>query len=310
MPASPDTIGCDVGGASIQFTLLEGSRPLHPLRVPTPKERAGFIEELSAAVLRLVETTGRGRPRPTAIGVGFCGLLDERRRSIVRSTHLPALNGCRLVSILERRTRLSVTLDTDTNAGAVAEATLGAGRGHSRALYVSLGTGLGAALVVGRRPVRVSYHTVGQISEVLINDVATPPCQVRRAESLLSTRGILARARRRGLRRLHSTADLFAAAQAGDRDARQVWLETGQILGRLLHTLVSLWAPDVVIIGGGTAGAAELFLKHAKRQMKAQRSKSEKLPPLKAASQGPMAGAIGAALLARQAEERVPRQRK
>ncbi len=302
MAASPDIIGCDVGGTAIQCALLRGSKPRCSLEVPTPKNRARFIDALSEAVLQLAQKTSHGRrSRPTAVGVGFCGLLDARQRSVIRSTSLPALDGFRLAARLERRTGLLVTLDTDTNAGAVAEAAVGAGRGYSRVLYVSLGTGLGAALVVDRRPVRVSYHTVGQIAGILIADARPASAGTRTAESLLSTRGILQRARRRGMRRPRSTADLFAIARAGDATARAVWREVGQVLGHLLHTLATLWSPDVVVIGGGTTGARQFFLAHAERELEKRWSGSEKLPPLRAARQGPLSGAVGAALLAREA---------
>ncbi len=304
--AHPDTIGCDVGGTSIQATLLRGSRPRHALQIATPTGRNKLVVELSGIILRLVEeTTRQTHAPPAAVGIGFCGLLDGRRRSIVRSTHLPELNGCRLAASVERRTRLPVTLDADTNAGAVAAATLGVGRGFSRVLYVSLGTGLGAALVVDRRPVRASNHTVGQISEILIEDVTAGRHQSARAESLLSSRGILARARRRGIGGLTSTHDLFTAARDRDARARRVWHEVGQILGRLLHTLVSLWSPNVVVVAGGTAGAAEFLLPAAERELgRSMRDTAEKpaeKPALVTPDRARLTGAIGAALLARQA---------
>ena len=308
--AHPDTIGCDVGGTSIQATLLRGSRPRHSLQIATPTGRNELVVELSGMILRLVEeTAGQGHAPPAAVGIGFCGLLDARRRSVVRSTHLPGLNGCRLAASMERRTRLPVILDADTNAGAVAEATLGAGRGFSRVLYVSLGTGLGAALVVDRRAVRASNHTVGQISEILIEDVTHGRRRSARAESLLSGRGILARARRRGIRGMASTHDLFTRARDGNARARRVWREVGQILGRLLHTLVALWSPDVVVIAGGTAGAAELFLPAARRELGRSVTRADRSPSLKTSDQGQLTGAIGAALLARQAMEEEARKR-
>jgi glucokinase len=294
------SIGCDVGGSSIKAALLAASRPRRSLEVATPAGRGELIDAICGLVLRLVEESStRGHAPPGAVGIGFCGLLDARRRSIVRSTHLPELNGCRLASSVERRTRLPVILDADTNAGAVAEATLGAGRGFSRVLYVTLGTGLGAALVVDREPVRASHHTVGQISEIRLRDVG-PGSRDSRAEDLLSGRGILARARREGIRGATSTLDLFTLARQGDTAARGVWREVGQILGRLLHTLVSLWSPDVVITAGGTAGAAELFLPAAEREL-ALSMRGRPPPSLRTPARGRFAGAIGAALLARRA---------
>src|SRR5690606_37790419 len=139
-------------------------------------------------------------------------------------------------------------LDTDTNAGATAEAVLGAGRDARRVLYVSLGTGLGAALTDGGRPVRVRNHIVGQVAYI--------PIQKRGAEELLCERGILARA----VSRFSTARGLSEHAAAGDPQALHAWRETGAILGQLLAILCALWQPDVALTGGGIAHASEHFL--------------------------------------------------
>lgn len=293
----PDTIGCDVGGTSVKGVVLHNGRPVHSARIATPRERRPFVDALASVVVRLVEESRqRDESPPVSVGVGFCGLLDERRSRVVRSTHLPALDGCRLVDSLERRIRLPVTLDTDTNAGAVAEATLGVARRFSRVLYVSLGTGVGAALVVDGRPIRASHHTIGQISELRIQDVAPGRPRSVRVESLLSSRSILARARRQGLRGVRSSGELYTAARS-NAPARRVWREVGRILGRLLQLLNALWSPDIVVIGGGTAGAADYLLPAATREL--ERAAGDSAPPVEATGDSQLTGAIGAALLAR-----------
>ncbi|MCH6552376.1 MAG: ROK family protein, partial [Planctomycetes bacterium] len=110
---------------------------------------------------------------------------------------------------------------------------------------------------------------------------------------------------RRGIRGLASTHYLFTAARDRNARARRVWREVGQILGRLLHILVSLWSPDVVIIAGGTAGAAEFLLPAAERELGRSTTRPHRTPSLRTPDNGRLTGAVGAALLFAYAAQRI-----
>ena len=253
-----------------------------------------------------------------------CPVFSMRRaRKWSTLSHLPALNGVPLKGELRKRLRIPVFLDTDTNAGAVAESFLGAGAGFDRVLYISMGTGLGAALVVDGKPVRVSGHSIGHIAHVPLGH-SGPRCACGQhgcAESLLSAKGVLWLARRSGLPRPGSTEALWrlACPQNGDaraaqrnrpgrtqperlRAARSVWRSVGKLTGQLSCTLGTLFLPDVTVVGGGTAGAASLFLPAAEKTLRQRWPPPLGPPPtLCPAAMGRFAGAVGAALLARSA---------
>ena len=294
-------VGCDVGGTTVKLVRLRRGRVARrqeiPSRAPEPvgKPAADFLDRLCAA-LRDVSPAEPGKVAP--LGVALPGFLDARRRKVLHLSHLPELDGLPLASRLERRLGRPVILDTDTNAGAVGEARLGAGRGAGRLLYVSLGTGLGAAFTVRGEPLRVSHHTVGQIAHLPIGEDG-PRCSCGRrgcAEALLGAGGIVWRA---GLDRRSSPRLLQERAEAGDPAARAEWRQTGELLGRLLNVLIPLLQPDVVVVGGGVARAADHFLPaaaaHLKRTLpRPLRSRAQLAP----ARLGVWAGAVGAALLA------------
>ncbi len=238
-------------------------------------------------------------------GIALPGFLDSSRERIVRLSNLPALNGVALGREIEKRLRtVRVTLDADTNAAAHAEARVGSGLGIERVLYVTLGTGLGAALVVGGEIVRVSRHTVGQVAHLPLGTrglrcyCGSFGC----AETLLSARGIVHRARRAGLDGVSSVKEVFEIALARGRQgarANGVWRETGELLGKLLQVLSALFSPEVIVLGGGVSGAFELFLPAARKWLSG--SLTPALGPdvaIRAAALGRFAGAIGAALLA------------
>ena len=287
--ASISTIGCDIGGTATKVVRLRRLRILESLEIPSRCQTGprDFVDRLARALDPL---------ESDVIGVAVPGFLDDRRRKIVRLSHLPALDGVSLAARLERRLGRKVILDADTNAGAVGEARAGAARGIERVLYVTIGTGLGAALTVDGAPLRVSRHTVGQIAHI--------PLGARRAdeaERLLCARGILRRYRRAGGRRnVKSTLELQQLARAGDKLALSTWHQTGELLGSLLLILVPLFQPDAVVIGGGVSGAADLLLDPTRRILhRATPCKAREALPLHAAKLERLAGAVGAALLAR-----------
>ena len=295
-------VGCDIGGTAIKLVRLRGRAVEESLAVPTParRSRAGVIDAIAEAIRSLASGPGSGLARP-AVGVALPGFLDAARARVIRLSNLPRLDGVPLGKELERRLGVSVVLDTDTNAGAVAEARIGAGAAHERVLYLTAGTGLGAALAVRGEPVRVSRHTVGQVAHIPL-DLRGPPCSCGSrgcAEVLLSARGVLRRARRSGLR-ARSAEDICRIAGDGrpsGRDAaaaRAVWREVGDLMGGLLRILSALFSPDIIIVGGGLAGAADLFLPAARRRL--GRFGGAAVVP---AARGRFAGAIGMALLAR-----------
>jgi glucokinase len=308
-------VGCDLGGTAIKVVRLAAGGAIRRLEVPTvaadsPAACAARIGDAVAAVLR---GPGATRAAPgRAVGVAVPGFLDPSRRRIVRLSNLPRLDGSPFASLLEGACKALVVLDADTNAGLVAEARRGAGRGRERVLYVTLGTGLGAAFAIGGQPVRVSRHTIGQVAHWTLPEAGKkgPRCYCGSAgcaETLLSARGVLWRARRLGLEAAASASELCDLARRPGRAretlrARRLWREHGELLGQLLHPLCAFISPDVVVVGGGIAGAAPLFLPAAAAHLE-QRLTPRLVPPpaLRAARLGRFAGAIGAALLAQDA---------
>jgi glucokinase len=293
--------GCDVGGTAIKVVLLRGRTAARSFEVPAPGKgtREEAIDAIAASVRAVVPPRTRG-PARLPVGVAVPGFLDAARRRVVRLSNLPRLDGAPLKAALERRLGTSVVLDADTNAGAVAEARLGAGRGRERVLYVTAGTGLGAALAVRGEPIRVSRHTVGQVAHIPLDPSGLScRCGARGcAEALLGARGMVRRARRMGLP-ARSPADLHRMASRAWPSrkeaaiARSLWRETGDLLGALLRVLTAFLSPDIVVVGGGLAGSADLFLPSARRRL--CRRGAAVVP----AALGRFAGAIGMALLAR-----------
>ena len=305
----PLAIGCDIGGTAIKTCALDGMRVVYRHQVETPRNRRAFSNTLERETRRAATHCAAATEAGAAptVGIALCGWLDERRRRIERADNLRWLEGCELARTLERRLERPVILDADTNAGAIAEARLGAGRGSVRMLYVTLGTGVGAALTVNGHPVRVSHHTVGQISQLPIADLPITGTRRRRrsVQDLLSAGAVVRRARRHSIR-VHDALSLHQRACEGNRAALSVWRHHGHILAELLGLLNGLWSPTTIVIGGGLAGASEWYLPATREMLARARGRTPQTagaPRVLAAQLGTHAGAIGAALLGTDFEE-------
>jgi glucokinase len=317
---NPCAIGCDLGGTRLKIAVLRGNRVLAKTQLPVPAAQPETIltaiESALGAALCLTATATsaalarrrssfRGRRAKPSLGFAVPGFLDLERRRILFLSHLPSLNGLPLAERLERRFRgriaRPVVLDADSNAGAYAEALLGAGKSFQRVLYLTLGTGLGAALIAGGEVVRVSNHTVGQAAHLPLGE-AGPRCTCGKtgcAEALLAAKGLSWRAKRRGLEETDPEA-VFKLAAGGSRAARQVFQELGADLGKLLALLANLFSPEVLVIGGGLSRAAPLFLPEARKTFeRAVHPRRRGQVEVRAGRLSPYAGAIGAALLSR-----------
>ncbi len=286
-----DTVGCDIGGSNVKLIVLRRGRLSRRQSSPCPADAGkGAFTDAIADLLR---------PLPEVpVGIALPGFLDGKLRRIIHLSNLPQLDGLDLAARLERRLKRKVFLEADSNAGAMGEARLGAGRKIDRLLYLTMGTGLGAALTIKGFPVRVSNNTVGHVGGL-------PICSEKGtgAEALLSATGILRRFQAKAKKSTAcSTLELLEIAQGGDAVARATWERTGEILAELRGALVPMLRPEGVVIGGGISGAAELFLPVARKALKRRLDgRGLVCPTILPSALGAYSGAAGAALGARDA---------
>ena len=131
------------------------------------------------------------------IGVGFGGPVDQRRGIVVDSHHVAGWTGFPLRDTLANTFGAPVALDNDANAAALGEARFGAGRGHADVLYVNVGTGIGAGLVLGGHLYHGAHGMAGEIGHITVLPDG-PPCDCGKRgclEAIASGRSIGRRAR-------------------------------------------------------------------------------------------------------------------
>lgn len=293
-------VALDVGGSGMKGAAIgrDGAR-IAVLRRRTARDRGpdAVVRGIAAHVRALAERARAAGARTVAASVVVPGVVDEDRGIAVFSANL-GWRDRSLRAELERAVGLPLTLGHDVRAGGLAEAMLGAGRGVRDLLFMPIGTGIAAAIVLDRRPYPGTGGGAGELGHVLI-DPAGPPCGCGRRgclETLASAAAVVAGYRARvGDARL-GAQHVAARAGAGDPDARVVWDRATDALAAGLAIATTLLAPKVVVIGGGLAGAGAQLLDPVRRGL-AARLAFERTPRLVIAELGDEASCLGAALV-------------
>ncbi len=227
--------------------------------------------------------------------------LDRHTGRVLRSVNLP-LDDLDLATRVRERFELPVGIENDGNAAALAEWRLGAGRGVSNLVMLTLGTGVGGGIVLDGR----LYRGWAEIGHVVV-DVDGPPCQGTchghgHLEALAS--GTAADEVARGLWGDDADAQLLVErAREGEPDAVRALRGIGAVLGAAVGSLANLLDPELVVVGGGFGdGAGELLIapaqEAARREALAPADRALRVVP---AELGADAGLVGAALVAYEA---------
>lgn len=263
-------LAVDLGGTKCSIAAVDGKGRI--LRSRT------VLVDLSSSlapvrqILQLARELGQGAKRKerfAAIGVAVPGLA--RRNGTVWAPNLPGWERMPLASRLQRSLGIPVVVESDRNAALLGESWRGTARGKSDLIVLLIGTGIGAGIMSGGRVVRGAHELSGCAGwmSVSLEGVANASV-VGELESLTAGPGIANTARKRlqagegsSLTQLDLTKmtahDVAAAARQGDQLALSVFQRAGRLLGFGVANMVSLFDPEVVIIGGGMAGAADLY---------------------------------------------------
>lgn len=293
-------IAVDVGGTLIKAAVVDAEQNVLLARTrPTPRgpgTDASVLETVGAVVEEL-----RSAPegaRAGAVGLVVPGIVDVRRGVAVWSENL----GWREVPLRDRlaeRCALPVALGHDVATGGLAEYRFGAARGRENAVFVPIGTGLAAALLLDGRP----YTADGLAGEMGHVDVGHGrPCACGATgclEAIASAAAIARRYTERTGRPTREAREVAHRLVEGDPDAGRVWEEAVEALALGFSWISAVLAPQVIVVGGGLARSGELLLAPLRERL-GSRLTFQRRPDVVAAALGDQAGCLGAALLARE----------
>jgi glucokinase len=322
----PLTVGIDIGGTKVLAGVVDsGGTVLARERRDTPGRSVRAVED---TIVELVTAFSRQHDI-AAVGVGAAGFVDAARATVLFSPHLAWRNEP-LRAALMRRMRLPVVVDNDANVAALAESRFGAGSAHRIVLCVTLGTGIGGALVMDGRVFRGANGMAGEFGHIQVvpgghrcecgnrgcwEQYASGNRLVREARELVIAESPVAHRLRElcdgDLTRL--TGPLVTqAARDGDPTSVELLDEVGDWLGVGLAGMAAAFDPGCIIVGGGVSEAGELLMQPTRaafsRTLTGRGFRRE--PVLATAALGPEAGLIGAADMARSAARRSRRARR
>lgn len=293
------TVGVDVGGTKVAAALVDdGGSIVRRSRAETESsDYPGMVAGIVAAV-----TDVRAGVDVSGVGLAIAGNVAADGSSVLFSPHLP-LAAEPLAADLKAALGLRVLVDNDANAAAWAEHQCGAGRGTGEMLFVAMGTGLGAGLVLRNDLYRGYQGFAGEAGHLtVVIDGRACPCGSRGCwERYASGTALVAHYVERGGDADVGGPGITSAAAKGNELAIAALSDVGEWLGRGLASLVAILDPELVVIGGGVSESADLLLDPARRQMAASMTGADRrpLPPVVAAELGNEAGVVGAAMLAR-----------
>jgi glucokinase len=325
---SPVTLGIDVGGTKMLGLALDpdGTVVGQAVRAsshPGPSA-AGHPAAAHALVALMAELASELQVGLEAadlgpaisLGIGVPGLVDDTGR-LRLAPNLPAGDDLDVARMVQHQLGMRVVADNDATCAAVAEWVLGAAVGRRHVLMVTLGTGIGGGLVCDGRVMRGTQGFAGEIGHMVV-DPSGPRCTCGKRgcwERFASGSG-LARLAREAAHAgrlgavVHMAGDdpdsvrgehVTAAAAGGDQEAQAVLDELGWWIAVGLSNLALVLDPEVIVMGGGMVHALPQFLGAVRAGFVEMLEGADRRPeiPIVAAVMGEQAGAVGAALVAR-----------
>jgi glucokinase len=287
-------VGVDVGGTKILAGLVTEDGTIEALR------EARTPQESQDALLRGVEETVESLidDRVVALGFGIPSRIDQRHGVVIGSVNVP-LAGFRFRDHIEQRFGLPAQIDNDGNTAAIAEWTCGAARGATDVVMLTLGTGVGAGLVLDGRPYRGFLGGAAEIGHMVIAQGGRLcGCGRRGHLEAYVSGGAADRAAAEAFGPGADAVHLVQLADEGDATAIALLTEIGHSLGVGLGSIVNVLEPEVIVIGGGFAAAGEWLLGPAREAFAREAlDPGRDIARIALAELGPAAGMVGAALV-------------
>lgn len=290
--SQPQVIGIDLGGTAIKLgRFTPDGTCLQSLSVPTPQPAT---PEAVLAAMALAIASVDPEQKSVAIGVGTPGPADASGRIALVAINLANWRDVPLAEELEAKTGLPTIIANDANCAGLGEAWLGAGRRFNNFILLTLGTGVGGAIILNGKLFVGHQGAAGELGLITLNPDG-PPCNSGNQGSLEQYVSVSAIRRSTGL----EPAALGAMAQAGNSEALTFWQNYGKQLGAGLASLIYVLTPEAIAIGGGVCASAEFFFPAALAEIERRVLPSSRAGlQLLCAELGNRAGMVGAAKLA------------
>lgn len=281
----PVVLGLDVGGTKLAAGVVDAAGQVRSFAVARTHADRGpeeGLERLFELGRGAVAASGIAPEEIAAVGIGCGGPLDAERGVLVAPPHLPGWSDVPLAALAEEAFGVPAVLENDATAAAAGEHRFGAGVGRRHLVYLTISTGVGGGVVLDDRLYRGAMGNGAELGHVTVDWDGRPCPGCGRTgchEAYVSGTSIAARARE-ALARADvpsvlaaladlTAADVAAAARDGDAVAAAVWEETTAALACGVVSIVNVFEPEVVVVGGGVSRAGEQLLGPVRKALRA-----------------------------------------
>lgn len=286
-PASSVSIGVDIGGTHVRCLRLENSKPGPIEKLRTPR----VYDDLITCVAEMIERH-RGNEQEVAVGIGLPGRTDPEKPIWIPA--LPFLNQSNFTKDLAAKANCHVTLINDAQAALVGETRIGAARGSRNSILVTLGTGIGGAIMIDGK-IYVGHNGVAGSFGWLLAPVRLHPSPEHGPwERWASGTALTSIARAHGL----PIAELLASNVDMPSEAVDAVEDFASRIGKGLGSLAGLFDPQVIIVSGGLVDAWDRLSPSVMTGFALAAAPSVQRTPIRVGVLGSSSGAIGAAFIA------------
>ena len=278
--AKPYVIGIDMGGTNTAFGIVDArGNVIASDSIKTAKHSNinDYIDELYTEINR-ISVAADAEDKINGIGIGapnanyYTGVIED-------GVNLPWPTPIPLADLVSKKFGIPCIITNDANAAAIGEMTYGAARGMKDFIMITLGTGVGSGIVINGQMVYGHDGFAGELGHVIMKRNNGRMCGCGRTgclEAYCSATGVARTAREfleirsdeSKLRELDvdsiTSKDVFDAAMAGDKLAKEIFDYTGTILGEALADFTTFSSPEAFIIFGGLAKSGDLIMKPIK----------------------------------------------
>lgn len=225
----------------------------------------GAVGEASALLDRMLTAGGHDRESVLAVGVGIPGPIDRRTGTVLQGAILPEWVGITRRE-LEDVFGFPVVVDNDANLGALAEVTWGANRGERNLIFVKIGTGIGAGLILNGQPYYGFLGITGELGHTPVAEHGVIcRCGNRGCLETIASTSVMLESLGRGTGGGLSTADILRRGLAQDPAVLRVVSDAGTAVGQAIGNIANVINPELVLIGGPLVGLGDALLDPIRR---------------------------------------------
>lgn len=269
--------GIDIGATHLMVLLADlAAQVVHEVELPCDilDGPGKCLQQVDRCLRDLLAGQNLGLEKILAIGVGVPGPVAAGGGKVIAPPIMPGWDDFPILDHLKERWHLPVILNNDAELGALGEWAYGAGRLERNLVFIKVGTGVGAGLVIENQVYRGENGTAGEIGHVtMLNDGPVCTCGNRGClEAVAGGQAIVRMARqvirsnvrtqigKAGGSESITVMDVIDAARLGDLEAQKIVVQVGTNLGIALAGLINVLNPGIVVIGGGVSQSGDLLL--------------------------------------------------